>query len=155
MINNMELFLFTVVFLPPFALFFSFSFFSSLFLESIFVLYTVVLVPFSPSTCGLGVGSFFCPRSSFLESSTLNCKIAYLLFRHHLHINAARELAGQHLMRRQQCFQIFVIPHPYPLSGISSSSCCKALPICYIMGLRRFLTTLDRGSEMVIILGHG
>ena len=156
MINNTELFLFTVVFLPPFALFFSFSFFSSpFFLESLFVLYTAILLPFSPSTCESGVGSFFCPRSSLLESSTLSCKAACLLFRHHLHINMARELAGQNLMRRQQCFQIFVIPHPYPLYGISSSSCYKALPICYIMGLRRFLTTSDRDSEMVIILGHG
>ena len=151
----MELFLFTVVFLPPFALFFSFFFFLVPFsFNPFFVLYTVVLVSFSLSTCESSVGSFFCPRSSLLESSTLNCKVACLLFRHHLHINAARELVGQHLMRRQQCFQIFVIPHPYPLSGISSSSCCKALPICYIMGLRRFLTTSDRGSEMVIILGH-
>ena len=61
MINNMKLFLFTVVFLPPFALFFSFSFFSSLFLESLFVLYTVVFVSFSPSTCESGVGSFSVP----------------------------------------------------------------------------------------------
>ena len=61
MINNMKLFLFTVVFLPPFALFFSFSFFSSLFLESLFVLYTMVFVPFSPSTCESGVESFSVP----------------------------------------------------------------------------------------------
>ena len=101
MINNMELFLFTVVFLPPFALFFSFSFFSSpFFLESLFVLYTAILLPISPSTCESGVGSFFCPCSSLLESSTLSCKAACLLFRHHLHINMARELAGQNLMRR-------------------------------------------------------
>ena len=58
-------------------------------------------------------------------------------------------------MRRQQCFQIFVIPHPYPLSGISSSSCCKALPICYTKGLRRFMISSDRGSKVVFILGHG
>ena len=153
MINNMELFLFTVVFLQPFTLFLFFFFRPPSFFP-LFVLYTMVFVPFSPSTCESGVGSFFCPRSSLLESSTLSCKAACLLFRHHLHINSARELAGQHLMRRQQCFQIFVIPHPYPLSGISSSSYYKALPICYIMGLRRFLTTTDRGSEMVIILGH-
>ena len=101
MINNMKLFLFTVVFLPPFILFFSFSFFSPpFFLESLFVLYTAVLEPFSPSTCESGVGSFFCPRSSLFESSTLSCKAVCLLFRHHLHINAARELAGQHLIWR-------------------------------------------------------
>ena len=38
----------------------------------------------------------------FLESSILSCKAACSLFRHHLHINAARGLAGQHLMQRQQ-----------------------------------------------------
>ena len=43
---------------------------------------------------------FLCPRSPFLEPFTLSCKAACLLFRHHLHINAARELAGQHLMWR-------------------------------------------------------
>ena len=37
---------------------------------------------------------------SLLEPSTLSCKAACSLFRHHLHINAARELVGQHLMRR-------------------------------------------------------
>ena len=62
MINNMKLFLFTVVFLPPFILFFSFSFFSPpFFLESLFVLYTIVFVPFSPSTCESSVGSFSVP----------------------------------------------------------------------------------------------
>ena len=43
---------------------------------------------------------FLCPLSPLLEPSTFNCKAACLLFRHHLHINTARELAGQHLMRR-------------------------------------------------------
>ena len=38
---------------------------------------------------------FLCPPSPLLEPSTLNCKAACLLFRHHLHINATRELAGQ------------------------------------------------------------
>ena len=60
MINNMELFLFTVVFLQPFALFL-FFFFRPFFFESLFVLYTMVFVPFSPSTCESGVGSFFVP----------------------------------------------------------------------------------------------
>ena len=61
MINNMKLFLFTVIFLQPFTLFFFFSFFVSPFLESLFVLYTMVFVPFSPSTCESGVGSFSIP----------------------------------------------------------------------------------------------
>ena len=60
MINNMELFLFTVVFLQPFALFL-FFFFRPPFFESLFVLYTMVFAPFSPSTCESGVGSFSVP----------------------------------------------------------------------------------------------
>ena len=96
-----------------------------------------------------------CPISHLLEHSIISCKAACLLFRHHLHINAARELVGQHLMRKQQFLQIFVIPHPYPLSGIYPSPYCKIPLLCYIQGLGRFLATSDRGSEMVIILGHG
>ena len=61
MINNMKLFPFTVVFLQPFALFLFFSLFLLLFLESLFVLYIVVFVSFSPSTCESGVGSFSVP----------------------------------------------------------------------------------------------
>ena len=60
MINNMELFLFTVVFLQPFALFL-FFFFRLLFPESHFVLYTMVFVPSSLSTCESDVGSFSIP----------------------------------------------------------------------------------------------
>ena len=41
-----------------------------------------------------------CPIPHLLEPSTLSCKATCLLFRHHLHINAFRELVGQHLMRR-------------------------------------------------------
>ena len=98
--DSVELFLLAVVLLQPFALF-SFVCFSSvpLFFESLFVLYTTVFAPFSPSTCESSAGSFFCSLSPFLEPSTLSCKAASLLFRHHFHINAARELAGQHLMR--------------------------------------------------------
>ena len=60
MIDNEELFLFTVVFLPPFFLFFFLVFFlRSPFFEFLFVLYTMVFAPFPPSTCESGVGSFF------------------------------------------------------------------------------------------------
>ena len=68
MINSTEFFLFTVVFLQPFALScFSFSVPPSF--ESLFVLYTMVFAPFSPSTCESGVGSFsvpFHPSLNFL-----------------------------------------------------------------------------------------
>ena len=99
-----------------------------------------------------------CPNS-MIDSEELQmhtcCKAACLLFRHHLHINAARELAGQHLMRGQQYFQIFVIPHPYPLSDIFPSPCRKVPLVRFIKGLRRPLATSDRCFEMVIILRHG
>ena len=89
-----------------FFLFFSFSlsylfFFSLLSFFPSFVLYIMALSPFPPSTCGLGVQSSFSPSLlPFLESSILSCKAACSLFRYHLHINAARRLAGWHLMRR-------------------------------------------------------
>ena len=58
-INSLEFFLFTVVFLQPF---FLSSVFSHVFLfEFLFVLYTMVFAPFSPSTCESGVGSFPIP----------------------------------------------------------------------------------------------
>ena len=68
MIDNVEFFLLTVVFLQPFALFFCF-FFRPLLFESIFVLYTMVFAPLSLSTCESGVGSFpvpFCPSLNLL-----------------------------------------------------------------------------------------
>ena len=64
----------------------------------------------------------------FLESSILSCKAVCSLFRHHLHINAARRLAGQHLMRRQQYPQIFVISHSYPLFDIFLFILLQGLP---------------------------
>ena len=99
-----EFFFFTVVFLQPFALFFLFLFLTPSFSVSPFLFFFLCIIyygftPFPPSTCGSGVGSpFFLFPLPLLESSILSCKTACSLFRHHLHINAARELAGQHLM---------------------------------------------------------
>ena len=113
--------------LNSFLLLFSFSF-SPFFLPSLFVLYTMDFLPFLPSTCGSGVGSlFFLLFLSFLESSILSCKSACSLFRYHLHINAARGLIGQHLMRRQQYPQIFVSSHSYPLFDIFSFTLLQGL----------------------------
>ena len=70
---------------------------------------------------------FFSLLLPFLESSILNCKVACSLFRHHLHINAARGLAGQHLMWRQQYPQIFVFSHSYPLFDIFSFTLLQGL----------------------------
>ena len=76
-------------------------FFQPPFLSPSFILYTMHSLPFSPSTCGLGVSCPFSPfLLPFLESSILNWKAARSLFKYHLHINAAKRLVGRHLMRR-------------------------------------------------------
>ena len=98
MIDSEESLLFTVVFLQPFALFSFFIFFSLPFLWIPFRVIYYGFAPSSPST-RVRCWEFPCSLSPLLEPSTLSCKTACLLFRHHLHINAARELAGQHLMR--------------------------------------------------------
>ena len=108
-------------------------FFSSLFsvcppfsLSSYYILW--FFTPFPPSTYGSSVGSpFSLLPLPLLEPSILSCKVACSLFRHHLHINAARELAGQHLMRGQQYSQIFVFSHSYHLSDIFSSPLLQGL----------------------------
>ena len=83
----LSLFLFFFLFLL--SVFFSFSCYILRFLHqflhpSVSQVFRVSLSPFAPS----------------LEPSTLSCKTAGSLLRHHFHINAARELVGQHLMRR-------------------------------------------------------
>ena len=103
--ESTKFFLFAVVFLLPFysfpLCFFSSSYFSSPFSFLFFVLYTMAFLLFPPSTCGSGGGStFFLLLLPFLESFILSCKAACSLSRHHLHINAARGLAEQYLMRR-------------------------------------------------------
>ena len=112
---------------------FSFSFFLQSFsvsppfsLSSYYILW--FFLPFPPFTCGSGGGSpFFLLLHSLLESSILSCKAVCSLFTHHLHINAARGLAGQHLMRRQQYPQIFIFSHSYPLYDISSFTLLQGL----------------------------
>ena len=104
MTKSIEFFIFTVVFLQPFALSLSFFFL-------VFFLVSISLNPFSyyilsflhhflHPHVGQALGVLFL-RSPLplLKPSTLSCKAACLLFRHHLHINVARKLAGQHLMR--------------------------------------------------------
>ena len=133
MTKSTKFFPFAVVFLQPLCPFSFFFFFFSLFFVSpsffsFFVLYTMVFLPFPPSTCGSGVGSHFSLLPlPFLEPSILSYKAACSLFRHHLHINAARELARQHLMRGQQYSQIFVFSHSYPLPDIFSSTLLQGL----------------------------
>ena len=100
MTKSAEFLLFTVVFLHPFALSpFPSLFFFPLNLFSYYILW--FLHQFLHPRVGQALGVIFlCSPLPLLEPSTLSCKTAYSLFRHHLHINAARELAGQHLMRR-------------------------------------------------------
>ena len=54
------------------------------------------------------MGAFPCPILHLPEPFTTSCKAACLLFRYYLHINAARELAGKHL----------IFDPPHPLSNI-------------------------------------
>ena len=100
MTKSAEFFLFTVVFLHPFALSpFPSLFFFPLNLFSYYILW--FLHQFLHPRVGQALGVIFlCSPLPLLEPSTLSCKTAYSLFRHHLHINAARELVGQHLMQR-------------------------------------------------------
>ena len=148
MTESTKFFLFAVVFLQPLCSFSLFFFSSPPFFSLFFVLYTMTFLPFPPSTCGSGGGSpFFLLLLPFLESSILSCKVAYSLFRHHLHINAARGLAGQHLMRRQQFPRYFfsltlilymIFPHLL---------CCKVCPRRHPKGLISLLATLDRSPK--------
>ena len=161
MTENTKFFLFVVVFLQPFCSFSFFFFFSSLFsvslpfsLSSYYILW--FFTPFPPSTCGSGVGSPFpLLPLPLLEPSILSCKAACSLFRHHLHINAARELAEQHLMRGQQYPQIFVFSHSYHLSDIFHPLCCKVCPRRYLKRLISLLVTSDRRFKVAVVLGHG
>ena len=82
---------------------------------------------------------FLCPLSPLLEPSTLSCKAAGLLFRHHLHINVARELAGQHLHNMYSLFAqnwvrlkshpIFMQSHPMTLSQTHRTQKAPGYPI--------------------------
>ena len=105
MTKSAEFFLFTVVFLQPFALSLSFLFFVFFLLSlplNLFSYYILwFLHQFLHPRVGQALGGLFlCSPLPFLEPSTLSCKAACSLFKNHLHINVARELAGQHLMRR-------------------------------------------------------
>ena len=89
-------------------------FFLFLFLfRSLFhVLLLVYILPFAFHPYHTRVGWVrrisFCPISHPWELPMGSCKAASLLFRYHLHINAARELVERSLMRRQLLLQIFV-----------------------------------------------
>ena len=77
---------------------FSLVLFQSLLFGDLFTLYTLNSVSSLPYTCKFGSGGAFCPISHLPALSTTSCKVAHSLFKYHLHINAARELAGQHIL---------------------------------------------------------
>ena len=97
-----------------------FSFFFFLFWSPfLHVLLSVYIPPFAfhpHRTCVGWVRRIsFCPIQHLLELSMGSCKAVSLLFRYHLHINAARELVEKSLMRRQLRLQIFVYLFPFTL----------------------------------------
>ena len=114
----------TILFLSfcsfPFCLCFSlFSF--SVSISLLHVLLSVYIPPFAFHPHRTRVGWVwripFCPIQHLLELPTA----ASLLFRYHLHINAARKLVEKSLMRRQLWLQIFCLSFPfYPWSMILS-----------------------------------
>ena len=96
---------FSFLLLYFFNLLLSLSFFFLVFFLCVFLLipFRVIYHDFSTNFSAhvwVRCSEFLCPLSPLLEPSTLSCKAAVSLLKHHLHINAARELAGQHLMRR-------------------------------------------------------
>ena len=133
MTKSTKFFSFAVIFLQPFCPCSFFFFFSVFFLcvlsfslSSYYILW--FFYQFLHPRVGQVLGVLFSLLPlPLLEPSILSCKAACSLFRHHLHINAARELAGQHLMRGQQYSQIFVFSHSYPLSDIFSSTLLQGL----------------------------
>ena len=96
--KSAEFLLFTVVFLHPFFSL-SLSSFSYLFFFLVpFNLFSYYILWFLHQFLHPRVGQvlrvfFLCSPLPLLEPSTLSCKADCSLFRHHLHINAARELA--------------------------------------------------------------
>ena len=99
--ESTKFFLFAVVFLQPLcSLSLSFSFPVRFFFSPSFLhlySYYILWLFFTISSIHVWIKwwtSFFSASPAFLESSILSCKAACSLFRHHLHINAARGLAG-------------------------------------------------------------
>ena len=135
MIKNTKFLSFSVIFLQPFCpCSFFFFFFSPFFfwcppsfsLSSYYILW--FFYHFLHPRVGQVLGVLFSLLPlHILEPSILSCKAECSLFRHHLHINAARELAEQHLMRGQQYSQIFVFSHSYLSSDIFSSTLMQGL----------------------------
>ena len=152
MINRSEFFLFLVIFIPPLFLFLFFLLFS---LNAFSCCIPWFLLHSHCTHVILVLGASPCPIPHLLEPSIISYKAACLLFRHYLHINAARELVGKYLMWRKQLLQIFVILHSHPLPIIYPSSCREIPLIYYIKGMGMLLTTSSWSSEMNTLLGYG
>ena len=98
------------------------------------------------------MGASPCPISHFHEPSTTSCKATCLLFRYHLHINAARELVGKHLME-VIAFTDICYPPPSSLIQYLTPLCHKVPLKQYIKGMGMFQATLDKYSEVTFHLG--
>ena len=85
------------------------------FLVHLPMLYITILVSSLPYTCRLDFGDSFLSFQHLPEPSTSSCKAAWPLFKHHLHINAAKELVGRHLMWRSHLFEDICCPSPFLL----------------------------------------
>ena len=94
-----------LLFLSSFSVYVFFSFSFSVPIPLLHVLLLVYILPFALHPYRTRVDWVrkisFCPIWHLLELPMGSCKAASLLFRYHLHINAARELVERSLMRRQ------------------------------------------------------
>ena len=101
------------------------------------------------------ISSLFCLSfASSPESSILSWKAALSLFRYHLHINAARRLAGEHLMRRWQHHQIFAIVYHYFLLDIFPFVTLYDCPGHCSEWSTSQPGTSDKSAEVTIVLEH-
>ena len=161
MTKSTKFFSFAVIFLQPFcpcSFFFLFSVFFLCVLSFSLSLYYILwfFYHFLHPRVGQVLGVLFSLLPlRILEPSILSCKAVCSLFRYHLHINAARKLAGQHLMRGQYTlrylFSLILILHLI----FSHPLCCKVCPRRYFKRMISPLATSNRRSEVVIVLGHG
>ena len=87
------------------------------------------------------LGAPSCPIQHLPGPLNSSCKTAWPRFKYHLHINAARELVGRHLMWRQQLLKIFVASLYSSLVQCPTPSCDATLK--KVQGDRTFLLTSD------------
>ena len=126
--------------------------------DMIFILPVFLYLSFDPPSFCLSlpyISSLFCLSfASSPESSILSWKAALSLFRYHLHINAARRLDGEHLMRRWQHHQIFAIVYHYFLLDIFPFVTLYDCPGHCSEWSTSEPGTSDQSAEVTIVLGR-